>query len=100
LADPTKAARYQITASTDLAPFPLAAMNPARSHETPQLQVADTLAGACTEVLRADARGETPSAWVQRLREIGVLSCVGHSVSREPAASAPDGPDGERVAAD
>lgn len=45
IADPAEAARYQITESTELPPLPLAAMDPARSHDAPGLQVADMLAG-------------------------------------------------------
>jgi hypothetical protein len=83
IADPAEAARYRITESTDLGPLPLAAMEPARSHDAPGLQVADTLAGACAEVLRCEARGETPSDWVAELERAGVRKFVGHMVWRE-----------------
>jgi hypothetical protein len=84
MADLAGGVPYQITASRHVDALPLAGMAPARSHETAALQVADTLAGATAEVLRADARGGTPSTWVQRLREIGVADFVLHWVWTVP----------------
>lgn len=58
-------------------------MDPADSRSTPPPRVADTLAGACAELVRCEARGQSPSPWVQRLEEIGVRDYIGHMVWRE-----------------
>lgn len=80
LTDPEVAGTYEITPSVGLKTLPLVAVDPAQSHDTKQLQIADVFAGACAEVLRTNARGEDPSAWVLRLEDCGVLSYVGHWV--------------------
>lgn len=57
----------------------LLGLEPAVSHDAPAVQVADSIAGACAEVLRS-AVTDRPSPWVARLDDARVLRFVEHFV--------------------
>ena len=69
-----------VTPTNRLPPLQLAGLTPATSHDSPAVQVADALAGAVTDLLRAIVRGNELSDWQLRLREARVLRFVDHYV--------------------
>lgn len=73
LADPEVAARHDVTPSVRMPTLPLAALVPITSHDSPAVQVADMLAGATADVLRALASDKPLSAWQRRLGERRIL---------------------------
>jgi len=80
LADPAVVESHRLTASVVPDPLPLAALHTAASHDTPAIQVADVVAGAAADILRAAARAEELDEWRLRLREARVLRFLDHLV--------------------
>lgn len=80
LTDPEIAAAHKVTASTPAPYLQLVALTPARSEDTPAVQVADVLAGACAELLRGLVLGTAPTVWTLRLRAARVLRFIDHLV--------------------
>ncbi len=80
LSDPAVAAEHNITESNPMPVVPLAGLQAATSHDVAAVQVADTVAGACVEVLRSRVLGREPSKWHLELRGARVLRFVDHLV--------------------
>ena len=80
LSDPAVAAEYAVTPTNRMPALPLAGLAPAISQDSPAVQVADLLAGACADVLRGRMLQTTPTAWHLRLRQARVLRFVDHLV--------------------
>ncbi|HEV7774882.1 MAG TPA: DUF3800 domain-containing protein [Conexibacter sp.] len=73
LSDPVVAARHDVTPTVPMPTLPLARLTPVTSHDSPAVQVADLLAGATADVLRALANEKPLDAWQQQLGERRVL---------------------------
>lgn len=78
--DPGTAEQYRITDSVVPPPLRLVGLDTAISHDSPAIQVADVVAGACADVLRAAASSKKPTEWGLHLREAKVLRFVDHLV--------------------
>jgi hypothetical protein len=80
LTDPVVAAQYVVTPTNGLPPLRIAGLAPATSRNSPAVQIADVLAGAVADLLRAIVGGVELSEWQLRLREARVLRFVDHYV--------------------
>jgi hypothetical protein len=88
LSDPAVAAEYTATPTNRMSALPVAGLAPAISQDSPAVQVADLLAGACADVLRGRMLGTPPTAWQLRLRQARVLRFIDHLVWPGDAAVA------------
>ena len=69
LADPEVAAAHNVTPTNSMPTIQLAGLSPTTSHDSPAVQVADCVAGACGELLRGFANGKEATDWELSLRE-------------------------------
>lgn len=80
LSDPAVAAEYVVTPTNRMSALALAGLAPATSHDSPQVQVADVVAGAVADLLRAVVRDGDLGEWHLKLRAAKVLRFVDHFV--------------------
>jgi hypothetical protein len=78
MSDPAAAAAHSVTPSHPMPVLPLAGLAPSKSHDTPAVQIADVLAGACADVLRGRVLAGDGTDWQLALREARVLRFVDH----------------------
>jgi hypothetical protein len=88
MSDPQVAADHNVTPSNKMPVLPLAGLSPATSYDSPAVQVADCLAGACADVLRSRVLGDDPTDWRLALRQARVLRFVDHITWPHDAAVA------------
>ena len=86
MADPEIAAMHNVSPSHQMPVLKLRDLRAAESVHSPAIQIADVLAGASAELLRALINGDEFSAWQEQLRDARIFRWLKHPAwPRDPA---------------